>query len=179
MLTEAIRLLEQANNYSIRLQMGEDWCVSVDAVLAAHSAGAQEPEAWLTPGNDLHLENPGYDDWTPLYAHPQPIPQTDAARDVLAERQRQVSVEGWTPEHDDAHDPGVLASAAAAYAGWAADMLYPLSMGDGDRDREGAPPIAWPWDREWWKPVNPRRALEKAAALILAEIERLDRAKGE
>lgn len=26
----------------------------------------------------------------------------DAARDVIVERQRQMSVEGWTPEHDDA-----------------------------------------------------------------------------
>lgn len=51
-------------------------------ILAAHSAGAQEPVAWLTPGNDLYLENPGYDDWTPLYSHPQPMPQTDAARDA-------------------------------------------------------------------------------------------------
>ena len=28
---------------------------------------------------------------------------TAAARDVLTERERQQSVEGWTPEHDDAH----------------------------------------------------------------------------
>lgn len=28
-------------------------------------------------------------------------PLTDAARDVLAERQRQIEAEGWTPEHDD------------------------------------------------------------------------------
>lgn len=29
--------------------------------------------------------------------------QTQAAKDVLAERERQKSAEGWTPEHDDAH----------------------------------------------------------------------------
>lgn len=33
----------------------------------------------------------------------------------------------------------------------------------------------WPWSREWWKPKNPRRDLVKAGALIVAEIERLDR----
>lgn len=33
----------------------------------------------------------------------------------------------------------------------------------------------WPWDESWWKPTTPRRDLVKAAALILAEIERLDR----
>jgi hypothetical protein len=34
----------------------------------------------------------------------------------------------------------------------------------------------WPWDLKWWKPTTPRRDLVKAAALIVAEIERLDRA---
>lgn len=28
--------------------------------------------------------------------------QSTAARDVLAERRRQIEAEGWTPEHDDA-----------------------------------------------------------------------------
>jgi hypothetical protein len=34
----------------------------------------------------------------------------------------------------------------------------------------------WPWDRKWWKPKDRRRDLVRAGALILAEIERLDRA---
>jgi hypothetical protein len=36
----------------------------------------------------------------------------------------------------------------------------------------------WPrsWSISWLKPTNPRRDLVKAGALILAEIERLDRA---
>lgn len=87
---------------------------------------------------------------------------TDAARDVLAERRRQVEAEGWTPAHDDAHDDGELAEAAAAYAldnGWA-----------------GAPPPSWPWSAAWWKPKDRRSNLVRAAALLLAEIERLDRA---
>lgn len=37
----------------------------------------------------------------------------------------------------------------------------------------------WTWDRSWWKPTNRRRDLVKAGALILAEIERLDRAAPE
>ncbi|WYX08184.1 hypothetical protein WJ978_19670 [Achromobacter xylosoxidans] len=41
---------------------------------------------------------------------------TAAARDVLAERQRQISVEGWEPERDDTYRHGELASAAASYA---------------------------------------------------------------
>lgn len=112
------------------------------------------------------------------------------ARDVLAERERQKSVEGWTPEHDDQHAEGELGLAAACYA-------IPDPMGqtkevpghyynansryadDFDDWRPGAPvtvPAQWPWDGLWWKPTDRRRDLVKAGALILAEIERLDRA---
>ena len=114
-------------------------------------------------------------------------PLTAAACDVLAERERQVKAEGWTPEHDDEHDGGELSAAAAAYALHAADHLHPQSQGDGGDDA----PDCWPWHDSvpgrgegpertvpaWWKPGAPRRSLIKAAALILAEIERLDRAE--
>jgi hypothetical protein len=98
-----------------------------------------------------------------------------AHADVLAERRRQVEAEGWTPGHDDEHDAGELASAASAYALFAADELHPQSQGDGDYGR--SPPDMWPFHRSWWKPDDERRALIKAGALILAEIERIDRAK--
>lgn len=102
--------------------------------------------------------------------------QTKAARDVLAERQRQIEAEGWTPEYDDReHDQGDLSAAACAYAIAAADELHPLSQGDGGFSEK--PPPVWPWDEGWWKPGDPRRMLVKAAALILAEIERLDRSE--
>lgn len=95
---------------------------------------------------------------------------TQAARDVLAERRRQIEAEGWTPAHDDAHEDGELASAAAAYAVYRSMMDPIVLMGDDIIAQ------LWPWDFSWWKPNNPRRDLVKAAALILAEIERLDRA---
>lgn len=41
--------------------------------------------------------------------------QTAASRAIDAERQRQISVEGWTPEHDDQHDDGSLLQAAVFY----------------------------------------------------------------
>lgn len=111
---------------------------------------------------------------------------TTAALDVLAERQRQITAEGWTPEHDAEHDGGELAAAGAAYALHAADHLHPYSQGDGGNEA----PEFWPWHNElagrgegpvktepsWWKPGLPRRDLIKAGGLILAEIERLDRA---
>lgn len=98
---------------------------------------------------------------------------TQAAVEVLAERSRQTNVLGWTPEHDDEHDLGELSSAAAAYAIAAADKLNPMSLGDGNYTAEN-PPLAWPTERQF-KPTDPRRMLVKAAALLLAEIERLDR----
>ncbi|ENU2139557.1 ead/Ea22-like family protein [Klebsiella michiganensis] len=90
-----------------------------------------------------------------------------AAADVLAERQRQITAEGWTPEHDDEYEHGELADAAGCYA--LSSELF---------DCAGEPPRPWPWPDEWWKPGNRRRDLVKAGALILAEIERIDRAAG-
>ena len=99
---------------------------------------------------------------------------TLAAIDVLAERRRQIESEGWTPEHDDAHDPGEIAGAAAAYALNAAGLLHPYNGAPIDD-----PPDCWMWDRKWWKPAmesdDARRDLVKAGALILAGIERIDR----
>lgn len=94
---------------------------------------------------------------------------TQAAKDVFAERQRQITAEGWTPEHDDAHVGGQMAVAAGYYA---LACGFPHERGIGG----GRIPQYWPWDKEWWKPSDKRRNLVKAAALILAEIERLDRA---
>ena len=90
---------------------------------------------------------------------------TKAATDVLAERRRQQEAEGWTPEHDDEHESGDMARAAACYALSAA----------GYRGDDPAQLRFWPWLDSWWKPSGARRDLVKAGALILAEIERLDR----
>ncbi|ENL1644626.1 ead/Ea22-like family protein [Raoultella ornithinolytica] len=90
---------------------------------------------------------------------------TAAAADVLAERQRQVTAEGWTAEGDDSYQNSELADAAACYAIHAHNQGF-------------STPAHWPWPPTWWKQTNPRRDLVKAGALILAEIERLDRAAG-
>lgn len=95
------------------------------------------------------------------------VPQ--AWLDVQAERSRQITAEGWTPEHDDAHSHGQMARAAACYA---------LAGSSAPNDGTAAllVSLAWPWDEQWWKPTSARRDLIKACALTLAEIERLDRA---
>lgn len=96
-----------------------------------------------------------------------------AVRDLLAERRRQVREEGHTLERDDQYTEGQLAQAASAYAFWAdprgasqddhIDYLYSSQVG------------LWPWAKEHWKPTSQRLMLIKAGALILAELERLDR----
>ncbi|MDU7096890.1 MAG: ead/Ea22-like family protein [Enterobacter sp.] len=88
-----------------------------------------------------------------------------AIMDVVAERQRQQSVEGWTPEHDNAYQNSELADAAACYAIHAHNQGF-------------STPAHWPWSHDWWKQSGARRDLVKAGALILAEIERIDRAAG-
>lgn len=88
--------------------------------------------------------------------------------DIREERARQVAVEGWTPAHDDQHTGGDLAAAAAAYAFSAYTATTPRYLA-------ADPSGFWPWDVSWWKPRGARRDLVRAAALIVAEIERLDR----
>ena len=88
--------------------------------------------------------------------------KTPAALDVLDERFRQISAEGWTTDHDDQHDTGEMAKAAATYA------LHSTGA-------YGKRALTWPWSPSWWKPTTPRHDLVKAAALIIAEIERIDR----
>lgn len=99
-----------------------------------------------------------------------------AMQAIHAERKRQIEVEGWTPEHDDEHDSGEMLRAAVLYFHHSKD---PTSLTMRNARRLGRPsreyPLGWPWDPYWWKPKDPRRNLERAGALCLAERERLRR----
>jgi hypothetical protein len=70
-----------------------------------------------------------------------------------------------TTAHDDTHSSGEMAYAAACY------VLESTPLGLDEVVRNAY----WPWHETWWKPTTKRRNLIKAAALIIAEIERLDR----
>lgn len=80
------------------------------------------------------------------------VAPTKAERDVISERRDQIMVRGYTEEHDDAQANG--------------EMI--------DHDHRGAFERlnAYVNDRH----PNPRHCLVETAALIIAEIERLDRA---
>lgn len=111
------------------------------------------------------------DGTTALIKELEPISM--GVHDVAVERFRQISEEGWTTEHDDQHDDGQLAQAGSCYA----DLAYHQAAGNSDEvtDVMLEPHPFWPWDPPFWKPKDPRRNLVRAAALIIAEIDRLDR----
>ena len=87
--------------------------------------------------------------------------------EIAAERQRQITAEGYSPAHDDQHYQNEIAKAAAAYA-LGKDVVTNIT---GERHIR-----LWPWEQEFWKPKTRREDLIRAGALIVAEIERLDRA---
>jgi hypothetical protein len=117
---------------------------------------------------------------------------------IAAERERQVSVEGWTPEHDDSHDLGELAMAAATYALWASEREFRWFIEARDHTNRrvsitrpcwvrraiacfewaAKTPRSWPFP-DGFKPTpgDRVRELTKAGALIAAEIDRLQRAQ--
>lgn len=100
--------------------------------------------------------------------------QTERALALIrTERERQIAVEGYSRKHDDVHDGGALACAAAAYAlRSAADPPYPNESVMAEH--------AWPWGaddfQETVRGKSPLRQLVIAGALIVAEIERRRRA---
>lgn len=118
---------------------------------------------------------------------------------IAAERERQVSGEGWTPEHDDEHDGSELAWAAVCYAAPTKVLANVLRYTPchcrsascehiGGVIRKARPCDPWPWDEERDKRLRDERRnlrlatgddrirqLVKAGALIAAEIDRLQR----
>lgn len=103
------------------------------------------------------------------------------------ERARQVGVECWSPKHDDQHRDKSLALVAALYA-------TPIPLQSVEITSDGAVHTRdpWPWwnidcdpqsrtppSRSWDKRQKHdyRRRLIIAGALIIAEIERIDREK--
>lgn len=178
--TLAAEVKRRARECAHRLAQPANWLAldaAIDALAASPAAGVPQPTRFQI---NAAMQDAGWQNSairqadldkvervvrifltaTPPAAPVQAL--TNAARDVLAERQRQIGVEGWTPEHDDEHDSGEMAIAAAFYA-----MAY-RSYEDGR--------VRWPWDDKWCKPKSQRHNLVRAGALILAEIERLDRA---
>ena len=101
-----------------------------------------------------------------------PVEKNDPLNMIEEERQHMLD-KGFTLEGDDEYTKGQLALAAASYA------LPP------DRRPFLEPPTIWPWIKKSWQPEHSEKheiksrifELVKAGALIVAEIERLQRSK--
>lgn len=112
-------------------------------------------------------------------AKSQAVPEGFVIKDVINERQRQINQEFYSTENDDEYKQNELLRAAVCYAenvvrrGWVFDSNF-----GPDVYQEEEVPDLWPWDIDFWKPKNPRRDLVRAAALLIAEIERIDRSTG-
>ncbi|MGR6845184.1 hypothetical protein [Acinetobacter baumannii] len=100
---------------------------------------------------------------------------SQAVKDVLNERERQIQIKGWTNEHDDVYSKNGLSRAAVSdpsnviHRGWTF-LAKPFWL----YQSEDAPEY-WPLDDCYWKPKSPRQDLVRAAALLTAEIDRRDR----
>ncbi|MDU5059512.1 MAG: hypothetical protein E6256_22275 [Pseudomonas aeruginosa] len=142
----------------------------------------QEPVAHLRESDLERLNKPGIagsagslwngprEGFVPVYTAPVAQVQHSVPRawlDVQAERRRQVEVEGYHGFRDNHYINYELSKAARAYieVSW-----HALSGGLPCKK-----PESWPW-MAGFKWADGRTMLVKAGALILAEIERLDRA---
>lgn len=107
---------------------------------------------------------------------------------IAAERQRQLDVEGYDAAHDDEHVEGEIALAAALYA---SPILLYAKEDYANQIRFSDP---WPWEDSFDRravvnggnviaanstlgTAKRIRQLEKAGALIAAEIDRLRRSR--
>jgi len=102
-----------------------------------------------------------------------PKPPKTGVELISAERERQMSQEGWTAQHDDKHPDYDLASVGALYA---LNLLL-TKQENYSMFFDKIFSHFYPWDEMYWKPTpdNPIRQLTKAGALIAAEIDRLQR----
>ena len=129
---------------------------SADVVPAASPSVLAEPETLL---GEPSAPEAGLEGWS-YYGTRCP-----AAVDVLKERVRQVEGEGYGVESDDGYTDYQLPRAAICYAIKAAGLPSHRAT------------LYWPFPAPAFKPTERRANLVKAAALLLAEIERLDRAE--
>lgn len=109
---------------------------------------AEEMQLQLATRVSLLLSGPDEKEW-----------QSPAAHDVLVERNRQLLIKGFSTQQDDTYIGGELAAAAISY-------IEPMEAEN-----------YWPadWYDNSFRPSDYRRNLVKAGALIIAEIERIDR----
>lgn len=95
---------------------------------------------------------------------------SQAVCDVVEHRAHQVDRHGFTPEHDAEHTPRDLLNASDAYL-----EATRFQLADGWSAEQAAEECEFLWPfADGFKVKDPRANLVKAAALLLAAIDRLD-----
>lgn len=89
------------------------------------------------------------------------IPMSPGMVAIIAERERQKTVEGYGIAHDMEHRRGHLARAGASYFLMAAGEMKLAAL-------------SWPWDKDDLKNKEFRRNIVRGAACALAELDRSD-----
>ena len=102
---------------------------------------------------------------------------------IAEERQRQIEVEGYTPQHDSQHQTSEFIYAAITYAEAAKVGVNCMEMGYDTsenviRFRKIDKGLDFPWGWANYKPTTDLRDLVKAGALIAAAIDRLQQERG-
>jgi len=140
-------------------------------------------EAWEAIGHDTGM-NPSKDELLDSLRYMSRLATTlseatnPAVHRVLTERIRQIQQHGYDSDHDDDHACDEIAALATYYAMPPSARYWDAtSTGYGGTLGEAILPEGWtarPWDGE---EAGRIRELEKAGALIIAELERLHRAE--
>lgn len=133
-----------------------------DVVICADRVAAV---AGIDLGLEVHLK---FNSTSEKYSLVTKLPARTGVSIIAAERQRQLEKHDWSEGHDDTHDDGELASAAACYAMPSAVRAFKSRVGSYRSN-------IWPFEERYWKPTPEDRVRElaKAGALIAAEIDRL------
>ncbi|WP_343609302.1 hypothetical protein [Novosphingobium sp.] len=109
---------------------------------------------------------------------PRFTPNLDAVRqmglgmigsEIILERFRQIEEYDYDAAHDDDHRQGEIAAMAAAYSQLSTDH-------ENEAVQQHVQGELWPWDETMPRHHSRRDLLITAAALLVAEIERIDRA---
>lgn len=151
-------------------EFGERELAAVRFAVTCETCGAcAEGVEWTHDGQGAPgFTNPG----AAVAAWNQRGTGSEALEDIALERHRQIIAEGFSRAADDNYQDGELAMAAACYAYRATHVYF------ANPEPPAGGQVRWPWARDWWKPKDRRADLVRAGALILAEIERLDRMAG-